>query len=106
MDTKITEQYRREFPVTKEYIYMDHAGIAPLSLRVKTAIETFLEEAAEGAAFHYPRWAQRAYEVRKVCARLVNSGADEIAFIRKHVPRSFPCCGRHGLAERRQRAVL
>jgi len=82
MDTTIAEQYRREFPVTKNYIYLDHAGITPLSLRVKTAIETFLEESTEGAAFHYPRWAQRAVEVRKVCAQLVNSRAEEIAFIR------------------------
>jgi selenocysteine lyase/cysteine desulfurase len=82
MDTTIVEQYRREFPVTKKYIYLDHAGIAPLSLRVKTAIETLLEEYTEGAAFHYTRWMQRAVEVRKICAQLVNAGADEIAFIR------------------------
>ena len=82
MDTSTVERYRREFPVTKNHVYLDHAGIAPVSLRVKTAIETFLAEAAEGAAFHYPRWAQRIVEVRKLCAQLVNSGADEMAFIR------------------------
>jgi len=82
MDTTIVEQYRREFPVTKNYIYLDHAGIAPLSLRVKTAIETLLEEYTEGAVFHYTLWVQRAVEVRMVCAKLVNAGDDEIAFIR------------------------
>ena len=82
MDTSAVERYRREFPVTKNHVYLDHAGIAPVSLRVKTAIETFLAESAEGAAFHYPRWAQRIVEVRKLCAQLVNSGADEMAFIR------------------------
>ena len=82
MDISTVERYRREFPVTKKHIYLDHAGIAPVSLRVKTAIEGFLAESAEGAAFNYPRWTQQVVEVRKLCARLVNAGADEIAFIK------------------------
>jgi selenocysteine lyase/cysteine desulfurase len=82
MDTRTIERLRREFPVTKKHIYLDHAGIAPASLRVRSAVEAFLSESSEGAAFHYPRWAQRVVEVRKTCAQLVNAGADEIAFIR------------------------
>ena len=82
MDTSTVERYRREFPVTKNHVYLDHAGIAPVSLRVKSAIETFLAESAEGAAFHYPRWAQRVVEVRKTCAKLVNADEDEIAYVR------------------------
>jgi len=82
MENLIVERYRREFPVTKNHIYLDHAGVAPVSLRVTAAIETFLAESAEGAAFHYPRWAQRVVEIRKACAQLVNAGEDEIAFIK------------------------
>lgn len=82
MDTLTVENYRRKFPVVINHIYLDHAGIAPLSLAVTAAVESFLAESAEGAAFHYPRWAQRIAGVRKACARLVNAGADEIAFIR------------------------
>jgi cysteine desulfurase / selenocysteine lyase len=82
MDTTIIERYRREFPVIKNHIYLDHAGIAPVSLRVKNAVEVFLEESAEGAAFNYPRWAQRVIEVRRSCAQLVSAGEDEIAFIK------------------------
>ena len=82
MDALTAEQYRRNFPVTKNHIYLDHAGIATVSLPVKAAVEAFLAESAEGAAFHYPRWAQRIAGVRKICAQLVNAGVDEIAFIR------------------------
>jgi len=82
MDTLTVERYRRQFPITKNHIYLDHAGVAPASLRVKTAIDAFLAESAEGAAFHYPRWTQRIAEVRKLCAQLVNAGEDEIAFIK------------------------
>jgi len=82
MDITIVERYRRDFPVSKNHIYLDHAGVAPVSLRAKTAIEAFLTESAEGAAFNYPRWAQRIAEVRKLCAQLVNAGVNDIAFIR------------------------
>lgn len=76
------ESYRSEFPVTERYIYLDHSGVAPASLRVKVAIEKFLSESAEGGAFHYPAWTQRVGEIRRTCARLVNGDASEIAFVK------------------------
>ena len=82
MDNKFFEAYRREFPVTQKYIYLDHAGVAPISLRVKTAIEMFLAESAEGGSFHYPVWAERIVEIRRACAQLINAGPDEIAFVK------------------------
>ena len=82
MDNNYFETYRREFPVTRNYIYLDHAGVAPISLRVKTAIEKFLAESAEGGSFHYPVWAERIVEIRRACAQLINAGPDEIAFVK------------------------
>src|SRR4030067_3320744 len=82
MDMKNLESYRKEFPVTKKHIYLDHAGVAPISLRVNKAVERFLTESAEGGAFHYPQWAERIVGIRKSCARLINAQPDEIAFVK------------------------
>jgi cysteine desulfurase/selenocysteine lyase len=82
MDNNLLEVYRREFPITAHYTYLDNAGIAPLSTRVKTAIETLLAESVEGGSFHYPRWARQTAEIRSACARLVNAMPDEIAFVK------------------------
>lgn len=82
MDNNFFEAYRREFPVTGHSIYLDHSGIAPISLRVRTAIDKFLAESTEGGSFHYPQWAEQVVEVRRACARLVNAGPDEIAFVK------------------------
>jgi len=82
MNAKSFETYRREFPVTQKYIYLDHAGVSPLSLRVKSAIETFLSEATMGGAFYYPKWAQQIIATRQSCARLINASPDEIAFVK------------------------
>jgi selenocysteine lyase/cysteine desulfurase len=76
------ESYRKEFPVTENYIYLDHAGVSPLSLRVKGAVEAYLSEAVQGGAFHYPRWAARIAEVRRTAARLINAEPDEVAFVK------------------------
>ncbi len=78
----IIQSYRKEFPVTGNYIYLDHAGVAPMSIRVKNAVETFLRESLEGGAFFYPKWARQIVEVRRACARLVNADAKEIAFVK------------------------
>jgi len=82
MDKRTVERYRREFSVARKFIYLDHAGVAPLSLRVKTAVENFLAEAAEGGAFYYPEWSHRVVAIRGSCARILNAYADEIAFVK------------------------
>jgi len=82
MDSKFFESYRREFPVTENHIYLDHAGVAPVSLRVQKAVETFLSESVEGGAFHYPKWAQQVVDIRRSCAKLINVESEEIAFVK------------------------
>jgi cysteine desulfurase/selenocysteine lyase len=82
MNNSFFEQYRREFPVTGTYLYLDHAGISPLPLRVKGAIEAFLAESVQAAAFHYSAWAQQVAAVRRSCAQLLHARPEEIAFVR------------------------
>jgi cysteine desulfurase/selenocysteine lyase len=82
MNDQSFDRYRRDFPVTEKYIYLDHAGVAPASLRVKAAVEKFLAESTVYGAFHYPQWAQRVIDVRSCCARLINAEIDEIAFVK------------------------
>lgn len=82
MINKSLESYRKEFPITGKHIYLDHSGVAPVSMRVKKAAEKFLAEAVEGAAFHYVNWLQRVIEIRRNCAQLVNAEPHEIAFVK------------------------
>ena len=82
MEDRTIETYRREFSVTKDHIYLDHAGVAPVSLRVRAAIEGFLRESTGGGAFHYPAWAHEVARIRERCAALIGAEADEIAFVK------------------------
>jgi cysteine desulfurase/selenocysteine lyase len=82
MDDRTIEKYRKEFPVVEKYIYLDHAGVAPVSVRVKNAIETFLRESSDAGAFCYPAWAKKTAEIRAKCARLIGADSSEIAFVK------------------------
>jgi selenocysteine lyase/cysteine desulfurase len=76
------EIYRREFPVTDSYIYLDHAGVAPVPLRVGEAVAEFLNEASSMGFAGYSRWMERVERVRGLSARLVGAESDEIAFVK------------------------
>lgn len=76
------EFYRREFPVSEHSVYLDHAGVAPVSLRVKKEVERFLAEAAGKAIINYDSWMDRVEEVRSGCARLAGADTEEIAFVK------------------------
>ena len=81
-DKKGIDLYREEFPITKSSVYLDHAGVAPISLRVKRAVEKFLSQAAEAGMCSYQDWMDRVGEVRARCATLIGSQPEEIAFVK------------------------
>jgi len=76
------ERYRSEFPVTDSYVYLDHAGVAPVPLRVGEAVAEFLREASEMGFAGYSRWMERVERVRRLSAGLVGAEIDEIAFVK------------------------
>lgn len=74
--------YRKEFPIINNYIYLDHAGVSPVSLRVKKEIEEFLVRATGEKGFEYSSWGERIEEIRISCAKLIGADYDEIAFVK------------------------
>ena len=76
------DNWRAEFPVTENYIYMNHAGVAPLSRRVREAMTAFVEDATVNGAVHADIWAETAEECRVAAARFLNADAAEIAFMK------------------------
>ncbi len=75
-------EYRLEFPITEKFIYLDHAAVAPLSKRVKDNADKFLAEATEFGYFKYSAWMGRVEEIRGICANLIGSQKEEIAFVK------------------------
>src|SRR3974390_1300362 len=74
------ERRRQEFPVARDKIYLAHAGVCPLPLRVAQAIVDCAQRGTtdDQETLGYPR---RVNEGRKLAAQLLNCQPEEIAFV-------------------------
>jgi selenocysteine lyase/cysteine desulfurase len=74
------EGRRREFPVCEKKIFLSHAAVSPLPRRVGEAMQRYLDAAMrddqEGIGYE-----GILRETRKLAARLIGAGPDEIAFV-------------------------
>lgn len=82
MNEQTVRSLRALFPVTERYIYLDHAGVAPLSSRVRDAVSAAAARCASDGAFGYPAWSTQIEGIRKRCGHLMNADGSEIAFVR------------------------
>jgi cysteine desulfurase / selenocysteine lyase len=73
------ELRRHEFPVTREKIFLAHAGVCPLPRRVADAISECAKQATLGDQEAF--MLHRLDEARKLAAQLLNCQPDEIALI-------------------------
>lgn len=71
---------RRDFPIAKRFIYLDHASASPLPLPVHRKIQSYYNELAGFADFSWNRWVSQREKVREDVARFINADPEEIAF--------------------------
>lgn len=76
------EAYRDQFPVTEKLIYLNHAGVAPLSQAAADAMKRLAEDAWRFGSYHYGEWLETYEAVRVVAARLIGAERDEIAIVK------------------------
>ena len=76
------QEIRDEFPVTKNFAYLDHAAVAPLSARCADAMRAFIAESEERGYVDGAKWDRRVEDVRALAARLIAADASEIAFVK------------------------
>lgn len=74
------ELRQHEFPVTRDKIFLAHAGDCPLPRRVAEAVAGYAHQAATGdqEKFVYPAILDQG---RKAAARLLNCQSNEVAFV-------------------------
>ena len=76
------ESARKEFPVTEELIFFDHARVSPLPERVRKVVTGFVNDATRYGTAHYETWIGEIGRARKNFARLINARSDEVAFVK------------------------
>lgn len=76
------EAFRREFPVTQNWIYCNHAAVAPISKRVATAIQGILNDLNEYGAVHWKSWMKTIEGARELASRIIHCDPGEVAFVK------------------------
>lgn len=72
---------REEFPITRNYNFMNHAAAAPISRRAAEAARRYLSH-AESNAYIRGGFFKQVERVRAQGAVLINANPDEIAFVK------------------------
>ncbi|HVP57638.1 MAG TPA: aminotransferase class V-fold PLP-dependent enzyme [bacterium] len=80
MPDKFSE-IRKTFPITKQIVYLNHAGVSPFSTRVAMGLARHVMEQTNYGGTVEPRWTKRVDEARREAARLINADPNEIAFV-------------------------
>jgi selenocysteine lyase/cysteine desulfurase len=79
---EIWEEYAAEFPVRRNVVYLNHAGVSPLCRPAAEAMKQLADECCEFGSFHYERWLSAYERLRAAAALLMNASAREIALVK------------------------
>ena len=69
--------FRTQFPVTRQWAFLDHAAVAPLPSPAVRALEEFARSLADHGVAAVRDWVARIAAVRELSARLINAPTPE-----------------------------
>jgi len=75
------DAFRRQMPVVRRWVYLDHAAIGPLTDPARAALAAWTDDAAANGGAHWPDWNRGVEACRDEAARLLGCGRDEIALV-------------------------
>ena len=70
---------REEFPITKNYNFLNHASLGPIPLRTVQAVQKYLELQQDNS-YVKTGSAKKVEQVRRLVAEFIGANTDEIAF--------------------------
>ena len=75
------QRLREQFPVLKDWVYLNTATFGPVPLCAAEAAAAHLRKRDETASLDFLDWYTQADVVRAAAAKLIGAGAEDIAFI-------------------------
>jgi selenocysteine lyase/cysteine desulfurase len=74
--------YSDEFPVKRNFVYLNHAAVAPLVRPAAEAMKWLAEDALLHGSTHYDQWLAAYEGLRRSTARLIEADPAEIAIVK------------------------
>ena len=82
VNNELWRQYRPQFPVTANLVYLNHAAVAPLVKPAADAMVSLAEDGCRWGSLHYDQWLDAYEGLRVASARLIGAHRDEIAIVK------------------------
>lgn len=79
---KVEQILAKEFPVSEQCTYLNHAAVAPWPRRTTEAVKLFADECTNTGASHYPQWLQVEQQLRERLGQLINAHDRDIALLK------------------------
>src|SRR5215468_11335713 len=76
----MNSEIRKLFPVTQNYIYLNHAAVCPISIPVYERMQRHTRDLLENGSVHFREWGAAVRQTRELAARFINAAPEEIAF--------------------------
>ncbi len=74
-------EFRRQMPISRDWAYLDHAAVAPLSGPAQAALIDWARDATENGSANYPEWTRHVEHLRTLAANLIGALPEEIAMV-------------------------
>ena len=75
-------EFRRLFPITNHYNYLNHAAVSPLPLPALHAVEAQLKDVHQNGSLNFAEWLSTKEQARKLLADLLGARPEQVAFMR------------------------
>lgn len=69
-------------PIVRQWAYLDHAAVSPLSGPARDAVFGWCQEATLLGDTAWPEWERQVEELRSLAAQLIGASPDEIALVK------------------------
>jgi cysteine desulfurase / selenocysteine lyase len=78
----MTPALRTLFPITKQYIYLNHAAVSPPPIPTIRAVEAQLKDVHENGSTNFRSWLAVKEKARELLASLLGARPEQVAFMR------------------------
>lgn len=74
-------RYRKDFPITKSYVFLDHANMSPSPVQVAKAVTQVMTEKVLYSHMKFERWLSKVEEARENVGRFLGAQKAGVWFV-------------------------
>jgi selenocysteine lyase/cysteine desulfurase len=76
------QDYRSQFPVARDWAYLNHAAVAPISLPARNRVHEWADDMASSGNVNEAAWYSEIEDVRRLSAELIAARPEEVALLK------------------------